>query len=178
MKSIMKTLILMLLAVFVASPAIASATIDGAKLFSKKCKMCHALDKKKSGPAVKSMTQNESRLRAVITGGGKGMMKAYGKKLSSAEIDALVVYLRSNQVVEEPAAMASIDGARLFNKKCKMCHALNKKKTGPSITSMSQDEVRLSDIITNGGKGMMKAYGKKFSAAEIQALVVYLRSNQ
>jgi cytochrome c5 len=82
----------------VAAPVVAAGSIDGAKLFSKKCKMCDALDKKKSGPAVKAMSQDETQLRDVITNGGKvKMMKAYGKKFSSDQIDVLVAYIRSRQ---------------------------------------------------------------------------------
>lgn len=81
-----------------AAPAAASETIDAAALFNKKCKMCHALDKKKSGPAVTAMSQDEARLKDVIANGGENkMMKAYGNSLSEAEIDALVAHIRALQ---------------------------------------------------------------------------------
>jgi len=94
-----KTFIVMLAAVFMAAPAMASDSIDGAKLFSKKCKMCHAVDKKKTGPALKSMNQDASVLQDVITNGSskKRMMKAYGKKFSPEQIEALVKYIKSVQ---------------------------------------------------------------------------------
>lgn len=79
-----------------ASPAIASDTPDGAKIFSKKCKMCHKIDKKKVGPAVKAMNQDIEVLRSVITNGRK-MMPKYSGKLSAEEIDAVVAYLKENQ---------------------------------------------------------------------------------
>jgi cytochrome c553 len=98
MKKTIKILILMAAVSVMAAPVVAAGSIDGAKLFSKKCKMCHALDKKKSGPAVKSMSQDEAQLRNVITNGGKSkMMKAYGKKYSCDQIDALIAYIRSKQ---------------------------------------------------------------------------------
>jgi len=177
--TIIKMFILLLAAVFMAVPAMAGDSIDGAKFFSKKCKMCHAVDKKKTGPAIKSMSQDDSVLRDVISHGGKNkMMKAYGKKFSAEEIDALVEYLRS---VAVPSAEAeAIDGAKLFSKKCKMCHAVDKKKTGPSLKSMHQDKSVLQDVISNGSKKkrMMKAYGKKFSPEQIDALVDYIQSVQ
>jgi mono/diheme cytochrome c family protein len=98
MKKTIKALILMAAVSGMAAPVVATNSIDGGKLFSKKCNMCHALDKRKVGPAVKSMSQDEVRLRNVITNGGKiKMMKAYGKKFSSDQIDALVAYIRSKQ---------------------------------------------------------------------------------
>jgi len=97
MKTTIKTLILIAAASFMAVPIVAADSIDGAKLFNKKCKMCHAVDKKKTGPAIKAMRQDAAQLRDVITNGGKGMMKAYGKKLSADEIDALTTYIRSSQ---------------------------------------------------------------------------------
>lgn len=71
---------------------------DGAKIFSKKCKMCHALDRKKTGPAVKDMNKDAAVLKAMITN-GKGMMPGFGKKkkLDAEEIDAVVAYLVANQ---------------------------------------------------------------------------------
>ena len=98
MKKTIKTLILMAAVSVMAAPVMAADSIDGAALFSKKCKMCHALDKKKSGPALTAMSQDEAQLRDAITNGGKSkMMKAYGKKYSSNQIDALVAYIRSKQ---------------------------------------------------------------------------------
>ncbi len=99
MKNTIKALMALAVLGFVASPAMASGDIDGAKLFSKKCKMCHAVGKKKVGPALVSMHQDESVLRDVITNGSSKtrMMKAYGKKFSSEQIDALVSYIRSVQ---------------------------------------------------------------------------------
>ncbi len=102
MKTTIKTLILMAAVSLMAVPIVAADSIDGAKLFNKKCKMCHAMDKKKAGPAIKAMIQDADQLRDVITNGGKKkMMKAYGKKFSGDEIDALVAYLRSSQGGDE-----------------------------------------------------------------------------
>jgi len=71
---------------------------DGAKIFKKKCAMCHALDKKKTGPSVKDMNKDAAVLKAMVTD-GKGMMPGFGKKkkLDAAEIDAVVAYLVANQ---------------------------------------------------------------------------------
>ena len=99
MKNLLKLIMALALLGFTTSPLLASDSIDGVKLFSKKCKMCHSVSKKKTGPALVSMNQDESVLRDVITNGSskKKMMKAYGKKFSSEQIDALVGYIRSVQ---------------------------------------------------------------------------------
>ena len=93
-----KTIVMMMAAAFfglTAQSAMAS-DIDGAKLFKSKCSMCHKIDKKKMGPAVKAMSTDAAFLKATITDGRK-MMPAYGKKLSAEKIDALVAFLKSNQ---------------------------------------------------------------------------------
>lgn len=67
---------------------------DAAKIFKKKCAMCHTIDRKKVGPAVKDM--NLALAKETITNGRK-LMPAFGKKLSGEEIDALVEFIKSNQ---------------------------------------------------------------------------------
>jgi mono/diheme cytochrome c family protein len=82
-------------------PAFADDMPDGAKVFKKKCKMCHAINKKKVGPAVMNMNADAAVLKETITNGRKRMPK-FGHKLSEQEIDALVAFLQENQAkVEE-----------------------------------------------------------------------------
>jgi cbb3-type cytochrome c oxidase subunit III len=84
------------------SPAFAAA--DAAQLFKSKCSMCHGVDGKgfsaihtpdfTSPKWQASMTNKE--ITTVITNGKKGTaMPAFGNKLKSEEIQALVHYLRS-----------------------------------------------------------------------------------
>jgi mono/diheme cytochrome c family protein len=76
----------------------AHATPDGAAIFKKKCAMCHAIDRKKTGPAVKDMNKDAAVLKDVVTNGrAKTMMKGFDKKLSAEEIDAVVAFLVSQQ---------------------------------------------------------------------------------
>jgi len=79
-----------------ASPAFAADAPDGAKIFKSKCAMCHKIDTKKVGPAVKAMNTDAEVLRSTITDGRK-MMPKYSGKLSAEEIDAVVAYLKSQQ---------------------------------------------------------------------------------
>jgi len=76
-----------------------------------------------------------------------------------------------------PVAMANPDGPKLFKKKCAMCHAVDKKKLGPSLKNMTRDPVVLKAAITDGRK-MMPKFGKKFDDAGIDALVKYIQSKQ
>ncbi len=80
----------------IISTASASEQQEGQKLFKKKCSICHAVDKKKLGPAVNAMSNKEDILRQTIIKGRKSM-PAYGEKLTDAEINTLVKYLLANQ---------------------------------------------------------------------------------
>lgn len=105
MKTTIKTLILMAAVSFMAVPIVAADSIDGAKLFNKKCKMCHAVDKKKSGPAIKTMSQDEAQLSDVITNGGKKrMMKPTARNsLQMRSVHWLLIYAPSRAVNRQPS---------------------------------------------------------------------------
>ena len=96
MKNTLKILTALAVMGMMGTPAIASDTPDGAKIFKKKCSMCHKVGKKKVGPAVKAMNQDAEMLRSVIVK-GKKMMPKYSGKLSAEEIDAVVAYLKEQQ---------------------------------------------------------------------------------
>ncbi len=84
-----------LMGVFV-QPVMASDAPNGESLFNKKCKMCHAVDKKKMGPAVKTMNSDSEALRSAIAD-GKNRMPKFGGKFSADEIDALVSYIQAQK---------------------------------------------------------------------------------
>ncbi len=79
-----------------ALPLFASELTDAQALFKKNCSFCHAIDKKKLGPAVNAMNKKADFLRETIAKGRKSM-PAYAKKLTSQEIDMLVEYLLKQQ---------------------------------------------------------------------------------
>jgi len=93
MKITAKILTALAIAGLLAAPAFAA---DGPDIFKKKCAMCHKIDKKKVGPAVKAMNTDAEVLRSVISDGRK-MMPKYSGKLSAEEIDAVVAYLKEQQ---------------------------------------------------------------------------------
>ncbi|HXH71963.1 MAG TPA: cytochrome c [Mariprofundaceae bacterium] len=92
-----KTIALVMIAGFAAlaaQPAMANEL--GEKIFKSKCSICHAIDKKKVGFAVKDMNADNAVLKDVVTNGRKAMPK-FGSKLSAEEIDAVVAYLAANR---------------------------------------------------------------------------------
>ena len=85
-------------------PSARSAEIDAAAIYKSKCAMCHGADGKGETTMGKNLhlrnlgseevqKQKGEELEKIITN-GKGKMPAYKGKLSEAEIDALVQFIR------------------------------------------------------------------------------------
>lgn len=94
--------ILATLILVIAVPAMAS---DGAALYKTSCTTCHGANGAGDTPAGKAMKvrdlkaaevqkQTDVELTKVISG-GKGKMPAYGKKMSTADIQAVIAYVRT-----------------------------------------------------------------------------------
>jgi len=90
-------------------------------------------------------------------------------------------------VTEKNIAQEDVDAAVLFDKHCDTCHGKDgqaktfkakfnhaRNLTDAKWESEVSDE-RLFNSISNG-KGKMPAWGKKFSQAQINSLVAYVRS--
>ena len=88
----------------IALPAMAAGP-DGTALYKSKCVACHGADGSGQTPVGKSMKlkdlrsdevqkQTDLELTKVISG-GKGKMPAYGKQLSTADIQAIIAHLRT-----------------------------------------------------------------------------------
>lgn len=96
--------ILAALALLVALPAMAAGS-DGAALYKTKCTSCHGADGSGQTPVGKSMKIRDLRSAEVqkqtdiqltdIIAGGKGKMPAYGKQISTADIQALIAHIRT-----------------------------------------------------------------------------------
>lgn len=103
MKSRLVTVLVMLVVV-VALPAFAAGS-DGAAIYKAKCALCHAADGSGSTPSGKAMKVRDLRSDEVqkqtdieltkVIAGGKGKMPAYGKQLSTEDISALIVHMRT-----------------------------------------------------------------------------------
>lgn len=98
-----------LIAALLAAPLAAGAEeIDAEKLYLKHCKNCHGADGKAETKMGKKhdidsfadagwqQRHSDEKIRTAIASGKEGTkMKAYEKKLSPAEIDALVKFVRT-----------------------------------------------------------------------------------
>ena len=102
----MKTRMMVILATLIfviALPAMAAS--DGAALYKAFCTTCHGANGAGDTPAGKAMKvkdlkapevqkQTDIELTKVISG-GKGKMPAYGKKMSTADIQAVIAHFRT-----------------------------------------------------------------------------------
>lgn len=83
-------------AALLASSAAFAADMPGEAIFKQRCSACHAIDHKKVGPAVKTMSKDASVLKQFITH-GKGMMPNFSHRLSPQQVDQVIAYLQSQQ---------------------------------------------------------------------------------
>ena len=77
------------------------------------------------------------------------------------------------------AAMATKESAgyRLFDHNCAHCHGDDARgDEGPDLHDLRKNDERLQKIIKGGIKGEMPAFGKKFSDADVEALIAFLRT--
>ena len=103
-RKLLATLAAFIIAV-VALPAFADAGADGAALYKSKCAMCHGPDGAGQTAMGKSLKLRDLRSAEVqkltdkelvtVISDGKGKMPAYKAKMSQAEIDAVVGFIRS-----------------------------------------------------------------------------------
>ncbi|HXH41081.1 MAG TPA: cytochrome c [Thermoanaerobaculia bacterium] len=95
--------ILAVLTLVMALPAMAKS--DGAALYKASCATCHGANGAGDTAVGKSMKVRDLRSAEVqkqtdieltkIISGGKGKMPAYGKKMSEADVAALIATIRS-----------------------------------------------------------------------------------
>ncbi len=88
-----------------AMPALAQT--NGADVYKAKCQMCHGTDGTSNTPAGKAMKATSFKSPAVmkasdsdliaVVKNGKGKMPAYASKLSDAQINAAIAYVRKLQ---------------------------------------------------------------------------------
>lgn len=76
------------------TPAELRAT--GRKLFLNSCAHCHGNDARgDEGPDLHGLDVSDRRIATVVRGGIKGEMPSFAKKLSPADVTALIAYLRT-----------------------------------------------------------------------------------
>lgn len=68
-------------------------------------------------------------------------------------------------------------GRSLFLKNCAHCHADDATgDEGPDLHGLERSDEWVAKRIREGKKGKMTAFGQKFSQADIDALIAYLRT--
>jgi cytochrome c6 len=97
--------VLVLFVVAVVVLPVFAADPDGAAIYKTKCLSCHGADGSGQTPAGKAMKVRDLRSDEVqkqtdieltkVIAGGKGKMPAYGKQLSTADIQALIGHMRT-----------------------------------------------------------------------------------
>jgi len=68
-------------------------------------------------------------------------------------------------------------GYSLFDHSCAPCHGDDARgDEGPSLYDLAKSDARITTIIKGGVKGEMPSFAKKFSDADVQALIAYVRT--
>jgi cytochrome c oxidase cbb3-type subunit 3 len=78
-----------------SAPAVATVAA-GRRLFLKNCAVCHAADAHgDEGPDLHDLDWTDQQIATRIRKGKKGEMTSFAGKLQTADIDSLMVYLRT-----------------------------------------------------------------------------------
>jgi mono/diheme cytochrome c family protein len=78
------------------SPVLIADAAQGRHLFLMNCAHCHGDDARgDEGPDLHDLHKSDARIHQVITGGIKGEMPSFAKKLGEPEIRQLTAYLRT-----------------------------------------------------------------------------------
>ena len=68
-------------------------------------------------------------------------------------------------------------GHNLFDRNCAHCHGDDARgDEGPNLYNLAKSDARITQIINGGIKGEMPSFAKKFSDADVHALIAYLRT--
>ena len=93
--------------------------------------------------------------------------------VANEEQQANAASVSSTHVLEGEAKR----GYSLFDHSCAPCHGDDARgDEGPSLYDLAKSDARITTIIKGGVKGDMPSFAKKFSDADVQALIAYLRT--
>ena len=87
--------------------------------------------------------------------------------------------LTAPALAEESAAQADKDALNIFNSTCGWCHQGGGRVAGgigPKLMNSERSDDFILNRIKNGSEGKMPAFGGNLSAAQIQALLRYIRN--
>jgi len=99
-----------------------------------------------------------------------GKMFQPAPAVSSAIRDGLVI---------PPEGTLAHQGYSLFLLNCAHCHgtdARGEDEGGPDLHGVTKSDARIASMIKNGIKGEMPKFGAKLTDADVQALIVFVRS--
>lgn len=178
---------------------------DGLTLYAENCTSCHGINMEGTvlAPALDTDTLRATEtyeLARIIEQGVPGtLMAGWDNALDDAQVDSLVALILrwpdiqtagvEIPVVEaepldmSPEAIAS--GERLFSITCTSCHGIDGygSALAPALNNSlfldSTSDAAMRQIIAMGVNGtVMPAWGGRFSDAQINAIIAYLRSLQ
>jgi cytochrome c oxidase cbb3-type subunit 3 len=79
-----------------APPQNSPKVAEGARLFALNCAHCHGADATgDEGPDLHGVRKSDAKITSYIKNGIKGEMPKFGQKLSDADVQALIAYIRS-----------------------------------------------------------------------------------
>ena len=79
-----------------AIPPAGTPAHQGYTLFMMNCAHCHGNDARgDEGPDLHGVTKSDSRIASMIKNGVKGEMPKFGSKLSDADVQALIAFVRT-----------------------------------------------------------------------------------
>jgi mono/diheme cytochrome c family protein len=179
---------------------------EGLGLFANNCTVCHGINGQGSdlGVALNTeelRTREAVELARIIGEGVPGTaMAGWQNSLSAEDIDALVAFLHNWDVIEgqgleleaPPPIHIDLDnpeevlalGEGIYNTTCTSCHGENGSGgTGPALNSLQfltgKSDEQITNTIINGShrpNSSMPAFGDRFTAVELAALVDYVRA--
>ena len=99
-----------------------------------------------------------------------------GKTLLATETNEFTA-LTNNSNSHPPSIPSAEKGRQLFLLNCAHCHAPDATgDEGPDLHGVRKSDAKIAALIRDGVKGEMPKFGAKLSAADIQALIAFIRS--
>ncbi|HVW21200.1 MAG TPA: cytochrome c, partial [Opitutaceae bacterium] len=88
-------------------------------------------------------------------------------------------YRRPAAAAQLAPALLRAQGRALYFKSCAHCHGTDMSgEEGPDLHGLEISDRRIATVIQRGIKGEMPSFARKHSAAEVAALVAFVRSLQ
>ena len=109
---------------------------------------------------------------------GLRIMKIRDALGAAAVLAALATPAASDEQTTAPAQHTPLDVDQLFGTTCGYCHASGGREAGkgPQLMDTARSDDFIRNRIKNGKEGSMPAFGKSFSDADIDRIIVYIRA--